>query len=454
MAISVQESGRIKITGTGGVNAVDFLNTNFAFLFPAFYLSFKFGYHKVLPAGKFNPKFAAFILVITSLCVVSRYFPLHQDRINIKVNYVAEYNKITRPPNYDPNDNAAPYYQKAFELSIEQPEQLSKSEIKVWPKDLPEEKQVLLQNWVSANSDALEQLKLGTQRPYYWPEYKGDSMWDIAMPSLGKARFLTYATCARTRLNATEGNFKEAFSDLLICYKFGKHFTGRGTLVGQLIGIAIRSMVAQSGFKILDGAKPGPNLLENFQQHLEVLNSKQSYTIDFTAERLLIYDNIQRMFTDDGKGGGHVYGTRFLENKAHLKILFGCGEALTLEEKRIWRKLDRRQTTKLADEMFEYFSQQARKTPWHLHDEGENINKVAEEMTKDNLLVKMLTPNAGRVMEMSFRVKVHTDALITTLALLRYKADKGQLPENLNQLVLAGYLKGLPIDPFSDNPLI
>ena len=166
----------------------------------------------------------------------------------------------------------------------------------------------------------------------------------------------------------------------------------------------------------------------------------------------MIFDSIQRMFTDDGKGSGHVYGTRFLENPACLESLWGA--ELTTEQRESFKKLERRQTTELTDEMFEYFSRQAHKTPWHLHNKGTDIEKVIEEMTKDNPLVNMLMPAAARVIEISFRRKADIDALITTLALLRYKADKGQFPENLNQLVLAGYLKDLPIDPFSDGPLV
>lgn len=425
----------------------------FAGLFTAFYLSFKFGYSKTLPAGKSSPKFIAFIFVITSLCVASRFFPLNKERINIKVNYVAEYNKITKPANYDPNDNAAPYYQKAFELCVERPEQLSNSDIKAWPKDLPNEKQVLLEGWVSANSDALEQLKLGTQKPYYWPEYQGSSMWDIAMPSLSEARKLAYAACSRAKLNAAEGSFKGAFSDLLVCYRFGAHFTGcKTSLIAQLLGIGISSLVSQSGFQILNKTEPNTDSLKDFQIQLQSLSENKTYLIDFTAEKLLVYDNIQRAFTDDGKGQGHIYGTRPLENKAYMKGLFG--EDLTEEQKRNLERLERRETTSLADKVYDYFEKQAHKTPWQLHNEGENIKKIAEEMTKDNFLLHLFMPAVGLVIRSSFRCQAETDALITTLALLQYKAEKDRLPENLNQLVTAGYLKELPVDPFSDRPLV
>ena len=376
-----------------------------------------------------------------------------QDKINIKVNYVAKLNEISRPANYDPNDNAAPYYKKALDLCIEHPEQLSNSDLKAWPKDLPNEKLPLLQDWVSDNSEALEQLKLGTQKPYYWSEYQGNSMVDIVMPSLAEARKLTYALCSRAKIKASEGNFKEAFSDLLTGYKFGAHFTGRKTsLIEQLVGTAIRSLSLQSGFQILDKTKPNPDLLKDFQVQLELFSDSKTYVIDFTAEKLLFYDNIQRVFTDDGQGGGHIYGTRPGENETYIKEQLG--QDLIKDQMSSLDKLERRQTSELADKIYEYLSPQAYKTPSQLHNEGQNIEKVLEEMTKDNLLVHLFMPAAHRVMEISYRCKVETDALITTLALLRYKVDNNQFPENLSLLIATGYLKELPIDSFSDKPLV
>jgi hypothetical protein len=74
-------------------------------------------------------------------------------------------------------------------------------------------------------------------------------------------------------------------------------------------------------------------------------------------------------------------------------------------------------------------------------------------MTKENFLVNMLTPAFARVLEVSSRGKAETDALITTVAILRYKADNGKLPADLQELVSANYLKDLPIDPFGPGSL-
>jgi hypothetical protein len=63
-------------------------------------------------------------------------------------------------------------------------------------------------------------------------------------------------------------------------------------------------------------------------------------------------------------------------------------------------------------------------------------------------------PALVRVGELFARCRADTEGLITTLAVLRYKADKGQLPEKLDELVKTGYVKTLASDPFSGKPFV
>jgi hypothetical protein len=71
-----------------------------------------------------------------------------------------------------------------------------------------------------------------------------------------------------------------------------------------------------------------------------------------------------------------------------------------------------------------------------------------------NPWVKIFCPAFVRVAQIFAQRKAQADALITTLALFRYKADKGRLPEKLDELVSAGYLNALPTDPFSGSSLV
>jgi hypothetical protein len=60
----------------------------------------------------------------------------------------------------------------------------------------------------------------------------------------------------------------------------------------------------------------------------------------------------------------------------------------------------------------------------------------------------------GRVNEIACRHKAQVEAVITTLAVIRFKQSTSNYPESLDDLVMGGYLKHLPMDPWSDKPLV
>ena len=68
--------------------------------------------------------------------------------------------------------------------------------------------------------------------------------------------------------------------------------------------------------------------------------------------------------------------------------------------------------------------------------------------------MEILSPAIGKINKRSHRTKAEVEATLAIVALLRFKLDTGGYPENLDKLVQAGYLKELPIDPFSDELLI
>lgn len=370
---------------------------------------------------------------------------------NNKVDYLAEMNKLGKANRSD-DGNAASYYEKAFKLCVEQPDEIKNLDRKIWIGDLSPEQQSMLRTWVQENSKALTEIKNGTQKPYYWAEYKGSSMLDVMLPDLRKTRCLAYALLWRAKFNVMKGNLKVAFSNILTFYRFGMHLTGPKNLVEQLIGISIKALAVETALEILDKAKQDPVLLRSFQRTLEVLCAKQNHFIDFTFERLLTYDIIQRIFTDDGKGGGHIYGTRPGEDTSYLKSLFGT--ELTEEQIKEFGDIEREQTTDLANRIFEYLNSAIHKTPYQLHNNGMDPQNVLEEMTKKNIFLKMSTTSFGRVLQIYFQGKIQAEALVATIAIFRYKADKGEYPNTLQELVSAEYLKELPRDPFSERSLV
>lgn len=390
-------------------------------------------------------------MIMNALVIIPRLpDQLELSKVKIKTNYVAKLNELGRGTN--PDDNAEPYYTKAVELCVEQPGELDKVEKNAWPGDLTTEQQEILELWLQDNENALTQLKQGAKKPYYCPKYRGDFMMEVDVPlHLHKHKSQAHALSWRAKTGAVKGNMDTAIDDILTCYRLGGHFKkGPKILIGQLVGIAIEKLALNSGFSILDRAQVDTAVMKYLQNELQLLSVNQNPYIDLRAEKLMVYDNIQRAFTDDGDGGGHI--TRIqAKSIANSRVLL---PDVAENEDLNWAKLDRRETTELADKLYEFMEHMSRKTPAQLREEGIDFDKEAYEIIEGNGFLVIFMPAIGKVSELSHKSRVSIEALITTLAILQYEANEGQLPETLDELIAKGYLKHLPMDPYSDKSLV
>lgn len=421
-------------------------------LFPAFYLSFKFGYSNIISSNKPNLKFSfksiAVIFIVIILCVVSHFTPNAKDRINVKINYVAKYNEISKPADYDPNNNAAPYYQKAFDLITVVPD-IKDLSLK-WPGDMNNVELEKAKDLTESSSQIIEYLTEASQKPYYWVEHqaKDNNLCEIMLPDIKNIRFCMKLLLLQAKLKVYQGQTESALQLVNVIYRIGTHFRQQKTLIEQLVGIGIGQLALNTDLQILDKTEISPKLLENFQHQIEELSHARNPIIDFTAERMFFCDQVQRLFTDDGQGNGHLYGTAFSEDPVfYVQRLFKPELSRQL-------KITRKETVELANKMYDYFDRASGKLPAELHRDHEDPNKIATEMVKGNYLLEILAPTCGSVLKTSYRLQAYTNGLLTVVALLRYKTDKGEYPQSLDGLVASGYLNELPIDPFSGGPLV
>ncbi len=321
-----------------------------------------------------------------------------------KTDYVTELNKIGiagRPE----SDNAAPYYEKAIELYVEKPESLKISTTD-WPKEMTAQQQAMLKKWVQDNNKALEQIQLGSKKTYCWFKHTGQTLHQTEMPNLSTRRELAFALQARAMLSAEDGDITSAVNDTLTLYTFGVHVAnGPKPLIEKLVGIAVKSLSIGTAFNILDKKMVDTNLMKNLEDKFKQLVTDYSEPFDMRGEKIFMQEQVE---TDP------VYRSF----KPYLKS--------TLE----------------------YYDTMATKTPWQLH------NEQTQPTTKDNPLIEVLGSPMTNVIELESRIRADEQALITTLAILRYNANSDGYPNALSQLVAAGYIKELPIDPFSNKPFV
>ncbi|MDH4240794.1 MAG: hypothetical protein OEW48_14645, partial [Phycisphaerae bacterium] len=374
-------------------------------------------------------------------------------------DYIAEFNNLVRPV-ADESLNAAPLYNKAIEVFEGLPEDISEALGKKYYEVTEADKQ-LIGKWLTDNDEVFDLVIAGTQKPYYWQHYEGEEMLSVLLPYLTEYRKLAFSLRWRSRLHAEQGRYEEAFSDIKTCYRFGRHVKGKLILIEQLVGIAIEAIAVENLRSILSEHEIDAAVLATLQKDFEQMLASEDFTMSFEGEKMFVYDEIQRCFTEDRFGGGHLYLSRIvdLSDEAedvpgiileNLSSPAGWGRAVKV----LFFHPNKQQTREAADRFYAFCETIAQKTPAQIRAEGIDMEKETMKIVGDNVFLSILTPALERAARIGHRNKTDVEATFAIVALLRYKADKGSYPENLRQLITGGYLRQLPIDLYSGKPLV
>jgi len=401
----------------------------------------------------------------------------------ITTNYVAELNNMVRPV-ADESLNAAPLYIKAIELYEKRCDDVVELRSKTQPtpeemgllensllmllgkkyEEVTPEQKKRIEKWLNDNNEIFELVIAGAKKPYHWQTYGGHGdtteMMSILMPKLSGFRKLTFALLWRARRRAEQGRFKDAFDDMKSCYRLGQHIRGDKTLIEQLVGIAIEAMSVRTIREIVGEYEIDSAILADLQRDFEQIIDDENFAISYKAERLTMYDEIQRCFTSDRFGKGHLYLPRFRRisdlagNYENEEDIGDFIVVLLYSAPYLFGHPNKEETLKSVNALYDYYEQLSLKTAVQRHTESGAIDDKFKELVNGNVFLGILIPAIGRVIEIGDRVPVEVRATLTMIAIFRYKNDTGQYPQNLNQLVADGYLKQLPIDSYSDKPLV
>lgn len=377
--------------------------------------------------------------------------PMIVGRPTISVNYVDWLNEAVRAGR-DEADNARPYYEKAAQLYVQRPDELT-ARWADWSADLNDVELDLLPNWLDDNKQAIDSLRQGSRCPGYWSKYRGDEtklsedLVANAMEILPSYRRLAFALQWQIRYEVYNGEIDTALSDCVAMAKFGCHLHGNGLLIEQLVGIALEALAHNTIFTLLERDDTPADVLKSTQQELDKLFNTQEPIISMEAEKVFWYDQIQRSFTDDGKGSGRL-------------LVRGLAYVVTDNlMDNLWRFVsfnypDRKEMVEIIDGFFGRFDEFLVQTPLDLQDKDIDEQQWDKNTNITPMMLKPLIPAHKRVSQIAWRTKTGRLALVTVLAALRYEKQIGQYPVGLNELVKAGYLRKMPIDPYSDSPLV
>ncbi len=453
------------------------------------------------------------VIGVLILCFILYIFWFVSGKPVITTNYVAELNNMVRPV-ADESLNAAPLYLKAVDLYKELsddfllffaqnqkeivdeeftrfadlPSKIDRvvSNKKLWNyqekrqdvqdevygalsrflgkkyNELTVEQRRIAERWVQEHDDALELIIEGSQRPYYWRTYESKmaagGMMGVLLPNLSVFRNLARSLRWRAWLRAEQGRFEDSFAVMKSCYRLGQHIRGDKTFIEQLVGIAIEALSVRTVREIVGGYEIDSTVLTDFQRDFEQIIADENFAISLKAERLSMYDEIQRCFTSDRFGKGHLYIPRFRKISDMASNYEEAGVEpfildLVYSVPFLFGHPNKEETLKSVNELYDYYKQLSLKTAAQIHADNEAIDDKLNKISSDNILIGILVPAVRRVIEISNRLPTDVGAALTIIAILRYNGDISPYPQDLNQLVTAGYLKQLPMDSFADKPL-
>jgi len=389
--------------------------------------------------------------------------PLIIGRPTIRVNYVDWINDLVRAGR-DESLNARPYLDRAVELANKAPawpKEIDERGRRVfWPDDMNEQQQKAAAEFLGRNREALGALREVVQKPCYWMHYE-DRESPAARAVLGPGSFsaglvdqasrtcvgyrdLAFRMVLQIAWETSQGDVDRALDDCLAMTKFGMYLQGKGTVIEQLVGISIEALANKQVFKVVDrGAAPAAAMGKT-QQRLEELYSAQKAIISLDAEKAFQYEYVQIAFTDDGRGNGRVL-------RQGLPLVVGdwmSGLAGLL----LFHYPDRREVTRQIDEFYQAVERQIGIMPSSAG--SESIRQEVNGIAKGNFFLTVLGPAFEGIGRQAWRTKTDRGALVTILGVMRYQKETGRYPTDLNELVAAGYLNRLPIDPYSGGPLV
>ena len=391
----------------------------------------------------------------------------------ITTNYLEVMNQQVRPV-ADDSQNAWPYYKQAAEKFVKyedgnEDEKFDFHPTSPSPFTRSEQDRQIIQQSIDDNRESLDLIRQGNQKTYCWQVYgleeyaEDNEIMFMLMPHLSDYRNLTYLMCWQGLLDAKQGDFKKPFNDVLEAYTFGQHLRGQNTtLIEQLVAMSVEWTSTETLRMLLAeyGAQVDATVLDSTRQRLAGLIEHKNFTVDFDCEKLFMRDEAQRCFTQSRFGKSHLYLPR-------LKVL-GALDAHHFDptdgdEIRVWIKgglhvlfthPDKEQTIRDVERFYTEMDKLATLTPASVKEQVLDMKKFETDAMENNVFLSVLMPALTKVSMYSHRGRVDSEATLTILGVMQYQEEYGQLPESLDILAKKGFLREVPIDPFSNESLV
>ena len=395
-------------------------------------------------------------------------------RPTIDVDYLAILNEKNRSGVTDEN-NARLNYDRAKELYVE-PDTTIKEEINgggFWGRAHNDDYEAItkaqrkaISKWLKQNEPTWRQCVAASRKQYYYAEYEytepDDEKWLINLVSPMDVQLMAVDLrnlgLWRARTGIERGQTEQAIEDCLVLLGISRNLREKPLeIVNHMVGILIDKTVHTALLQIIDQPGMSASDLQDLQQQLSNMHP-QGYP-DFNVEgiRTMFLDTVQRIFTKGGPGGGHLIPGRLVAYHNRLMYAGSSKESPSLAGAVTicLAHAGRDETIAKYDEVFGRANHPlVTMTPYQRYSIGDSVSGHPELMKpKYHLIQQYGVPLPIGRFDSRYEAKSVYEAVVTVIAIKRYRLEKGEFPEDLDRLIQSGFLKGLPDDPFGEGPL-
>ncbi|VAX41655.1 hypothetical protein MNBD_PLANCTO03-617 [hydrothermal vent metagenome] len=409
-----------------------------------------------------------------------RFFTGEPD---ITRNYTAEYNEtIEQIPE---SDRAYDLYIQTYALIDQAPKYL----LDAWPAIAPEHPRYPEAiEFLAAQQDVLALVHQAADKPHMgaffsdvvdprlidadnarhpdaFLEYENPSdnpmLINVLLPELGHMRGLAQLLAFDAHVAARTSESDRVLRDIRSMLGLAEHTNDRPILIGSLVALAINAFAINTTAQIIHEY---PDLFTD-EQLRELAHRHAGFMdgdprVDLTGERWFFEDIIQRVYTDDGNGNGHITAEGMRQVMRMISFsddgtselgpapLAPITAAIVADRADMTAKYDQLMTQMEHNAQLPMWEYDARNTP---DAEIESLQSKILHQTR-YLLIGILMPAIDKASQAAEVATQRRDGLLTGIALELYRRDNNDYPDSLDALVPA-YLPAVPPDRFTGKPL-
>ena len=287
---------------------------------------------------------------------------------------------------------------------------------------------------------------------------ENEPLFNVLLPHLGSMRQFTNLLSFDAIIAAREGDADRAQRDLLAILHITRQLQQEpGFIISDMVGIAMISMCRET---LLGLIQDHPALFSK-DQLIELAHTlsdvSSRVTMSFENEQIMFYDLLQRVYTDNGNGNGHltpegmkliseissIYENieNFNPNEGFRAFLDPAATALLPDRKSAKARYDGYMNT------FKSVLHEGPQSSWKVRQAEQQIVIDSDEAIVLDP-VDIMTPALGSATHVVFRSNTESEASVLALALEIHRIDHGRYPDSLGSLS-PKLVPSIPEDPMN-----